>query len=250
MTMRRAGAGRLLLPATLIAAAVFLLTAPRAIAQEAAVHLELASTEVVPHTEPFTVSLVVEDVTNLGAFQFDLTYDPAVLKIVDVQGGPFLGSSGREVQCLPPRRGEGSIGLTCVTLGATPEGPNGSGELATITFQSLALGSSSLRFARLTLTDPPAQPLPAQAQNVAILVDETGIAMGADAPTATPTPAVTPGVAPLPTDTPGPTGGPAADAGGDGFAWALWGPVIGVGVLALALAAVAATWWARRSRRA
>jgi hypothetical protein len=106
------------------------------------------------------------------------------------------------------------VQLTCLTLGSTPEGPTGSGELATITFEPLAEGSSPLLFARLTLTDPPAQVLPVQAQEAAVTVGEVTSA---------------------------------ADSGDDGFAWALWAPIMGAAVVALA-AAGGFAWWTRRSR--
>jgi general secretion pathway protein D len=210
MTRILAGYRRLLLLAALAAMAMFSLMALRASGQEATVHVEPPSTEVAADSGPFTVSVVVEGVTNLGAFQFDLTYDPAIVRFVEVKEGLFLASSGRELRCLPPRTGEGSAGLTCVTLGATPEGPNGSGVLAYITFQPVAPGSSSLHFERVVLTDPPAQVLPAQAQDATLAVS------------------------------------PPQESGEGGFPWALWGPVIGVGALALVVAAVWAAWRVRR----
>jgi hypothetical protein len=191
------------------------LVASRVAAQEATVHIEVPSTQISPGGDDFTVAVMVNDVTNLGALQFDLSYDPAVLSFVDVQEGPFLGSSGREVQCLPPRAGPGTLQFACVTLGATPDGPTGSGVLATITFRPLKAGSSPLHFARLTLTDPPAQALPAQAQDATVTV----------------------GGSPATTE---------SDNGG--FAWAVWGPVIGGIVVALA-AAGGFTWWTRRSQQ-
>ena len=189
-----------------------MLPAQRSYAQEPTVRMEMASTIIEAGGDPFTASVVVENVTNLGAFQFDLTYDPAIVGFVEVQEGPFLGSSGREVKCLPPRSGEGSAGLTCVTLGATPDGPNGSGVLATITLQPAAPGSSPLHLVRLTLTDPPGQALPAQAQDATVIVT-------------------------------------ANNGEGGGFAWALWGTVIG-GVVVAVAAAGGVAWWVRRSRPA
>jgi general secretion pathway protein D len=213
-----AGYGRLLLPAALAAAAMFWLVALGASGQEATVRVEVPSTAVAADSGPFTVSVVVEDVANLGAFEFDLSYDSAVLTAAGIEQGPFLGSSGRQVQCLPARTQEGLTGLTCVTLGATPDGPSGSGVLANITFEPVAPGSSPLHFTRLTLTDPPGQPLPSGAQDATVKV------AGAESA--------------------------ATESGGEGFAWRLWGPVIGIGSLALGAAAVSAAWWVRRSRGA
>lgn len=239
MTTIPTGYWRLLLRATLAAAAVFLLVATRAVAQEPTVHVEVPATEVAANGEPFTLTVVVEDVTNLGAFQFDLTYDPSVLTLVDVQEGPFLGSSGREVTCLPPRMAEGSLGLSCVTLGATPDGPNGAGELATLLFQAVAAGTSPLQFERLILTDPPAERMNAGREHGCLTL-EPAVESTYAATLWTP-----------PTD--------AADgdeelclqrASESGFAWIIWGPVIGIAVLALAAAMISAAWWLRRSRRA
>jgi len=160
---------------------------------------------------PFTVSVVVENVSNLGAFQFEMTFDPRILRLVEIKEGPFLGSSNRQVQCLSPQKAEGSVSLACVTLGATPAGPDGSGELATITFDPVAEGSSPLRIQRLILTDPPAQLLPANALDASVTV--------------------------------------VSELGQGGTAWTLWGPLLG-GLVVLVAMAVAFGWWARRRARA
>lgn len=208
---KRPGGGWFLMPAALAVAVVFSLASLRAEAQEATVHIEVPATKVAADGEPFTVSVMVDGVTNLGAFQFELTYDPTVLMLVNAERGPFLGSSGRQVECLPPPTGKDLLRFTCVTLGAKPDGPNGSGVLTTVAFQPLAPGSSPLHFALLILTDPSAQPLPTRAQDATVTVS------------------------------------PAGESDDGGFAWALWGPIIGGVVLALVVAGAAA-WWARRSQ--
>ena len=45
----------------------------------------------------FTVDITVEGVTNLGGFQTELTYDPAVVNVTAATLGAFLGSTGRSV---------------------------------------------------------------------------------------------------------------------------------------------------------
>jgi hypothetical protein len=211
--MMKALAGRrLLLSALLAATATFSVLAPGAFAQEPTVHFQAASTEVGVNDGPFTLSAVLDDVTNLGAFEFTLTYDPAILRFTDVQEGPFLGSSGRRVQCLPAQTVEGSMRLACVTLGATPDGPSGSGVLANVTFEPLATGSSALRLTRVIITDPSANTMPSQTQDATVTVTAGG--------------------------------------GSGGFRWTLWGPIIGGVILALGAASGAAVWWARRSRSA
>jgi hypothetical protein len=96
-----------------------------------------------PVSEPstgtsFSVDVIVEDAVNLGAFQFELTYDPSCITANDVALGPFLGSTGRTVYPVGPSYGAGSVAFGASSSGAA-SGPNGNGVLATVTF---AAGSS------------------------------------------------------------------------------------------------------------
>jgi hypothetical protein len=163
---------------TWLTVVVFFLTAffgaHAAQGQSTMVRLELLTKSPRVGEGTVSVSVVVEQVTNLGAFEFELTYDEHILELQDVQEGPFLGSSGRRAECLPPETAAGSLLFRCVTLGATPDGPTGSGVLATVTFQPAGAGTSPIHFARLVLTDPPANPLAATGQDASITVEEAG----------------------------------------------------------------------------
>jgi len=189
----------------IVVAATLWLATLQAAAQGPAVQVEVPPTPVAHDAGSFVASVVVQNVTNLGAFQFDLRYDPTVLTLLDHKDGPFLGSSGRRVNCLPPTTDEGLLRYVCVTLGSAPEGPNGSGVLATITFAPLAKGRSPVRLEGLVLADPRGARMPAQAQDASVTV-----------------------------------------SGEKGFAWVLWGPVIGGGALVLSAAIL---WAARRLRQ-
>jgi Cohesin domain len=113
-----------------------------------------APTEQIKKGDPdFQVNILAANVTNLAAFQFSLAYDPSVIKYVGVEGGSFLGSTGRETQCLDPKVDTGNpevLRYNCVTLGppvsvqGAKAGPNGSGVLATITFSPIGNGSTGL----------------------------------------------------------------------------------------------------------
>jgi len=88
----------------------------------------------------FTVDVAIEDASDLGAFEFELTYDPTCVNTVSpcddaVTLGPFLGSTGRGVIPLGPNCESGSVTFGASSYGANP-GPNGDGVLATITFKS------------------------------------------------------------------------------------------------------------------
>jgi hypothetical protein len=171
------------------------------------VRIETPKGDLEPNGEAFGVTVMVDDVTNLGAFQITLSYDARIVEFQDVKEGPFLGSSGRQVQCLPPLASEGSIDFTCVTLGSTPDGPTGSGMLATLTFKPVGSGTSPLHFKQIILADPPADRLPSLAEDAAITVQEAQ----------------------------------------HGFRWVLWGPVIGGVVLVLAGMGAFAYWLRRRA---
>lgn len=227
--------------------------ASRAGAQEAKVRLEVPPLDEQVDDAPFPVDVVVEDVTNLGAFEFELAFDPAVLSFADVTEGPFLSSSGRLVECLDPRLAPGSVHMTCVTLGPEPPGPDGSGVLATITFELVGPGTSPLRFEVLTLAQPDAQRIQSVPEDGLIAFDPAGVVV-TPVPVATPTPIV---VAADATATElVPSGGTPSSAttpesmsdtaDGSGTNWTLWGSVIGAAVIVVAAAAGGAWWYRTR----
>jgi len=150
----------------------------------------------------FTVSVVADKVTNLGAYEFTLAFDPAVVSFVSVADASFLGSTGRQVHCLAPILTGSSVRLTCVTLGAKPSGPSGSGTLARVTLNAAAAGTSALDLQDVILlkADVSATPLPLTEQDGSVTV----VLGPTPTPTITPTPTntPTPGPSPTPTSTP------------------------------------------------
>ncbi len=122
------------------------------------------------------VNVLASGVHNLAAFQFSLQYDSSILKYKTVDGGPMLGSSGRQVNCLDPKVTDNGkqemLQFNCVTLGPPVSmggkaGPDGSGVLATVTFSPKGGGTSPLQLSDAIL--------------VAAEVDSTG--MPVDIPT-------------------------------------------------------------------
>jgi hypothetical protein len=187
-----------------------LVTVNSAQSQAAIVSLQVPGESLNVGGPAFDASVVVDHVANLGAFEVQLTYDDRTLELQEVREGPFLASSGRSVTCLPPETSPGSGLLRCVTLGATPDGPNGSGVLATFTFLPIGAGTSTLHIERLILTDPPANLLPAETVDSSITV---------------------------------------VPQGDGGFRWAPWGPVLGGVAVILVIAAVWISWYLRRPSR-
>ena len=122
-------------------------------AQQAVVKIDPASKGVDPG-ETFTVTVMIEDASDLGAFEFELTYDSTcVVTATDATLGPFLGSTGRSVGEVGPTFGIGSVTYAAYSYGADP-GPDGAGVLATITFEAgMTKCSSALHLQNVTVTD-------------------------------------------------------------------------------------------------
>jgi hypothetical protein len=105
----------------------------------------------------FTIDIKVENVEDLGGFQFDVTYTPAVVTVEnnnDVTLGSFLGSTGRTASAVGPSvdNNAGKVTFGGFSFG-TPAGPGGSGVLATITFTVQSRASSKINFANISFLD-------------------------------------------------------------------------------------------------
>lgn len=102
----------------------------------------------------FTVTAVVEDVTDLGDFHFNLAYESGVVTATGAVCGPFLGSTGRSVSPVGPTIDNtgGRIAFGCSSEGGEP-GPDGTGVLAVLGFNAAGLGSSFLQFESVQMSN-------------------------------------------------------------------------------------------------
>jgi hypothetical protein len=152
-----------------------------------------------PPGNNFSVDIVVDEVSDLGSFEFTLAFDSTVTALTGVSNGPFLGSTGRTVNCNDPIPGAGNVRFVCRTLGAAPPGPSGSGALATVGFFALAEGSTQLHLQEVILSDIAGTPITAGNQDGTVIVSS--------GPTPTPLPTATPSNTPTigPSPTPGGT---------------------------------------------
>jgi hypothetical protein len=126
-------------------------------AQGATVSL-VPSSQNVQIGETFTVDVVIDNATNLAAYEFRITYDPNILKIEGVTQTDFLRSTGRGVMC-PPIGDEAArkttdawFGCATINKGAGPP-VGGSGVLAHISFSARGPGLTYLTFVKLELAD-------------------------------------------------------------------------------------------------
>lgn len=95
-----------------------------------------------------TVNVVILGALDLGRYRFEMDFDPNVVDVLDVEDGPFLGSTGRTVVPLGPDITyedsiTGTVAFEAISYGAEP-GPDGNGVLATITLETSGLGDSLL----------------------------------------------------------------------------------------------------------
>lgn len=131
---------------------------------------------------------------GLGAYEFELHFNPGVLRVAGAEPSDFAGSTGRNFQCIERNTTPGEYALGCFSLGSA-RGPQGSGRLATITLVPLANGLTPLAL-EAGLGGPLGDEIPVEASGTVVLVS------GAS------TEAPTPG--------PNPTPGPGAGPGGNG----------------------------------
>ncbi|MDR0492101.1 MAG: cohesin domain-containing protein [Nitrososphaerota archaeon] len=104
------------------------------------------------------VQLYVENVQNLFGWNLNLTWNPKVLNLTNIQEGPFLSNAGSTLctwapSLSPTSRSQGYINSTgCILLEA--HSVNGSGVLATLSFKILSTGVSPISIEGTQLINP------------------------------------------------------------------------------------------------
>jgi len=102
----------------------------------------------------FDISVNIDSVTDLYAYQFDISFDPAILSAISVTEGSFLPGEGTTF-FIPGAINNiaGSITFTADTLSNVGPGVDGSGSLAHIHLQALAVGTSPIGLSNVILLD-------------------------------------------------------------------------------------------------
>jgi LysM repeat protein len=147
-----------------------------------------------------TVTLRVENVQNLYGYQVTISFNPALLEVVDADPGKPGVQVGLGTfispDYVPQNTADNNAGtIECVVSQVAPStAANGSGALLTISFRGKSTGVSNVQLDPLILASAQGTEIPANIHNATISV-------GSGAPTATPT-----STSPAPTATPTPTG--------------------------------------------
>jgi hypothetical protein len=109
------------------------------------VRLSPSNTEVAAGSR-LAVSASIENAQNTSALTFNLSFNPKVLKLVDVQNGGFLSSDGKIIALTP--RVENENGRAVISLTRPPDstGLNGKGVLVNLYFEATSAGTSPISF--------------------------------------------------------------------------------------------------------
>jgi len=143
---------------------------------------------------PFSVQVWVDDVVTtdpcplvgggpcgLGGYEVEIAFDPTVIAFQSFANGPFLSSTGRTLymcatQTIRHDPAYGVLSYYCATTGSTPLGPEGSGHLATVTFEPVSIGTTDLHLQNTQLVEasPFGTDIPHTTQDGSVTVQELG----------------------------------------------------------------------------
>jgi len=103
---------------------------------------------------PVTLQVLISQITDLYAFQFSLSYNPAVLQATSVTEGAFLPTGGgTSFDDGTTDNTLGKVSFVADSLSGFVPGVTGNGVLASITFNVIAPGTSVLTFSDLLFLD-------------------------------------------------------------------------------------------------
>ncbi len=121
--------------------------------------------------EIFTLPVSIANATDVFAFQFDIAFDPAILQLLTVSEGGFLGTAGTTI--FAPGTIDNTAGtatFTADTLSGPVPGASGRGVLADFTLQAISLGTSAVIVSNVILLDSSLGDIPLTTVNGRVLV--------------------------------------------------------------------------------
>ena len=122
--------------------------------------------------DTFTLDLNVENIHNLGGWQFDIAFDHTVLEAVEVNEGDFLKTQGGATffqrGTIDNRSGK-IRGLSAARL--SEDGVSGTGTLVSVTFTAKTAGQTQLRLDNLQLAAITGTPITAESHEIVITVE-------------------------------------------------------------------------------
>lgn len=119
---------------------------------------------------PVTVSLQVNNVTDLFSAPMKLKFDPKILRLTAIRQGSLLTGDGQKVNFNENTLND--TGEATVVLNRLPGsgGVSGSGGLISLTFQAIGKGSSPVSLSEISLQNSQLQPLSAAPPSLDVIV--------------------------------------------------------------------------------
>ncbi|MEE8176512.1 MAG: cohesin domain-containing protein, partial [Acidobacteriota bacterium] len=120
--------------------------------------------------EIFQVNLEIENARDLFSIPMEVSYDTGYLKLAKVRNGSFLGRDGQPIALV--QRVEEQSGKATITLSRPPDsgGVSGSGRLASLTFETLRPGTTSLLIIPVGVRSPTREFLPVAAAQATVTI--------------------------------------------------------------------------------
>ena len=122
--------------------------------------------------DTFTLDFNVENIYNLGGWQFDIAFDHTLLEAVEVNEGDFLKTDGGTTffqrGTIENRSGK-IAGLSVARL--SEDGVSGTGTLLSVTFTAKSAGRTRLRLDNFQLAAITGKPITAESHEVIITVE-------------------------------------------------------------------------------
>ena len=126
------------------------------------------------HTgDTFTLDIRAENITDLAGWQFDITFDPAILEAINVSEGNFLKTDGGSTffQGGTIDNAAGKItGLSAARLSA--QGVSGTGTLLQVRFKAKSGGETELALHKFQFGSTTGDNIPAGPHEIRIVVEE------------------------------------------------------------------------------
>jgi hypothetical protein len=106
--------------------------------------------------------IMIEEVEELGGFEFELEYNPNEIEVLEIQEGAFVGSTGRERLELQKNINSeaGRLNYSITTLGSQTKGASGSGTLFRIKCRAHSSDFSPPNLAEGQIVRIDAEPIP------------------------------------------------------------------------------------------
>lgn len=136
--------------------------------------LAVIAPSIVQVGDKFTVTIQAQGITDLYAFQFDLSFDPQVLQANSINEGSFLASGGSTV-FIPGTidNNAGMISGNAGTLVGNVPGVSGTGNLIVLQFTALAPGTATISLKNVVLLDSNSGEIAANLTSANITIQDT-----------------------------------------------------------------------------